>query len=421
MITYRQTIRYLYGLQMRGVKLGLRNTRELLRFLHSPHQRYPCIHVAGTNGKGSTCAFLASMLQEAGYKVGLYTSPHLLRFTERIRINGVEATEKDLVAGIAAMRGEIDRLHATFFEATTALAFKCFADHEVEIAVIETGLGGRFDATNVVRPLVSVLTNISLEHTEYLGNTIRSIAREKAGIIKREVPAVTATNDPLALEVFQRTAERRRSKLYLRKDLVRIRGHEFWIRGNGTFKGAVGLLGAHQMENAALAVAALLACGTLGKRIGKKEIRKGLARVRENTGIRGRLEVLPGKPQILLDVAHNPAGITTLIGSLKSAHLTPSVVIFGALKDKNYLAEVQAIATLNIPLLCVTPRSERALSAYSLARTARKNGVDAVPMPSIGAALRRARKLAGATGRVLVTGSHFVVGPSLQALYGKKA
>ncbi|HSQ77455.1 MAG TPA: Mur ligase family protein, partial [Nitrospirota bacterium] len=220
--SYRETIEYLYALQKHGIKLALSNSVTLMEIMGNPHRKFRSVHVAGTNGKGSTSAFMASMLRAAGYRVGLYTSPHLVSFTERIRINNVPITEARTVELAQRVRdgykpssaGRTAGLNPTFFEVTTAMAFTCFAEEGVDIAVVETGMGGRLDATNVITPLVAVITNIDIEHTEFLGNTLELIACEKAGIIKSGVPVVTGAVQPAVIRVIKREAAALQAPVY---------------------------------------------------------------------------------------------------------------------------------------------------------------------------------------------------------------
>jgi len=213
-MSYQETIDYLFGLQKHGIKFGLSNSIQLMGLMGDPQRRFQSVHIAGTNGKGSTAAFLAGMLRAAGYRVGLYTSPHLVSFTERIRINGVPITEERVVGLAERVRARYENVRSaeggpltpTFFEVTTAMAFTCFAEEQVDIAVVEAGMGGRLDSTNVIAPLVSVITNIDLEHTEFLGTTVGLIASEKAGIIKPGVPVVTGAVQPEVLAVIEQQA-----------------------------------------------------------------------------------------------------------------------------------------------------------------------------------------------------------------------
>ncbi len=429
---YSKTLTYLYSLQWRGMKLGLRNIRGLMKHVGHPERRFPCIHIAGTNGKGSTASFLASIAMEAGYKTALYTSPHLVRFTERIKINGKELSEQQLVYYIEALRPAIEASHATFFEAATAVAFLYFADEGVDLAVVETGLGGRFDATNIVLPLVSVITNIAFDHTEHLGNTLPKIAREKGGIIKRGAPVVTGVTDRTVLAVLQNIARRKRTRVF---EVDRIAGGVpvAGIQGRQTYRLTAGMMrgkkilpglpGAHQVTNARLAIAAMdLLMRTRrqhGLRVTKSAVSRGLERVRENTGLQGRLEKVQKGGPYLLDVAHNPDGIQTLIRALPGGARKPRIAVFGVMKDKDYRSMLDALSGTVPTLVLVAPKTGRALTVSTLYREARKRGVKVISAGSVARGLREARRRAGHSGTVLVTGSHYVVAEALEQLQKK--
>ena len=426
MSAYADTLRYLYALEYRGMKFGLRNIRALLRAVENPHRAFPSIHIAGTNGKGSTSAFIASALTQAGYRTGLYTSPHLIRFTERVRIDGREMEERRLVEYVRRMRPWIERYRATFFEATTCAAFLYFAEERVDIAVIETGLGGRLDATNVLRPLVSAITNISLEHTELLGTTVRMIAREKGGIIKPGVPAVTAETGREALDVLRARARTCRVRLREVARTVQVSrssgGAAVSMRSGGIRLRSFtpGLPGYHQVGNAALALCVLRTLiETRGgmKRFGRltpAAIRSGLIRVRKNTGLRGRLEKIRGRRRIVLDVAHNPAGMRTLVEELRRGRKN-LIAVFGVMKDKEYGPMLSRLAEIADPIIAVSPPQKRALSAVELMRAGRDLGLNVVVGGSVTSGLRKASRIAGKKG-LIVTGSHYVVGEALKAL-----
>jgi dihydrofolate synthase/folylpolyglutamate synthase len=421
---YERTLKFLYGLQRRGMKFGLRNTKLLLKSVGNPERRFAALHVAGTNGKGSTCAFLASMFTEAGYKTGLYTSPHLVRFTERIRINGQEIPEDRLVDYAAALRPMIEQTKATFFEATTCIAFQYFADEKVDIAVIEVGMGGRLDATNVLRPLVSVITNVAFDHMEFLGNTLEAIAREKGGIIKRGVPCVTASNDPVVLETLSRIARRKATQLIRAQRIVKIRQHSSSVllqsKRWGTLDVRLGLAGHHQADNAALAVAAI---DTLMKRRRNAEqfsaltvqaIRRGLARVQHNTGLRGRFERI-GK-RYIVDVAHNPHGFETLVRALQLHRIVNPLVILGVMRDKDVAGIINVLKSACGRVIAVQARTSRALSSAALTRLLTEAGIEATNGGTVPQGIAKASQLAGPRTKVLITGSHYVVGEALRCL-----
>ena len=433
MTSYRDTLRYLYALEYRGMKFGLRNIRMLVREAGHPERAFPSIHVAGTNGKGSTSAFLASAFTQAGYRTGLYTSPHLVRFTERIRIDGKEIESDRLAAYVRRLRPLIERTRATFFEATTCVAFLYFADEHVDVAVIETGLGGRLDATNVLRPLLSVITNVSLEHTDLLGKTVRAIAREKAGIIKPSVPAVTGETDPAVLRVLRRRAASCGVKLRESSNSVTLIRHtggkSITLRSRQFYPGrfAPGLAGSHQQRNAALALCALdTLCASSGGReefgaLTSAVIRRAFERVVQNTGLRGRLERLDGHRQpIILDVAHNPAGMRTLLKELQNQTWKNLVAVFGVMKDKDYFSMLSELGTAAGTVIAVAPAQKRGLSAFKLTRAGQGIGVRVVQGGSVASGLRKALRMRK-KGIILVTGSHYVVGEALRALRSENA
>jgi len=429
--SYSETLRYLYALEYRGMKFGLRNIRTLVREAGHPERAFPSIHVAGTNGKGSTSAFLASAFIEAGYRTGLYTSPHLVRFTERIRINGKEIDGHRLAGYVRRLRPLIEKTRATFFEATTCVAFLYFADENVDVAVIETGLGGRLDATNVVRPMVSVITNVSLEHTEMLGKTVRAIAREKGGIIKPSIPVVTGATDPTVLAVLRRRASSCGVRLRESSKTISIVRHA----GGKTVSLASpllapgrlnpGLAGEHQIANAALA---LLTLDTLirtspGRNISaaltSAVIRRAFERVASNTGLRGRLENLRYRGRtILLDVAHNPAGMGILVRELHNMSEANMVAVFGVMRDKDYSAMLAELATVADRVIAVAPAEKRALPSGKLLRIGKDLGIRMVNGGSVASGIKKAVRSRN-RGVILITGSHYVVGEALRALHSE--
>ena len=431
MASYTDTLKYLYGLEYRGMKFGLRNIRALLESAGNPEKRFPAIHVAGTNGKGSTASFLASIFMEAGYRTALYTSPHLIRFTERIRINGREISERRLVRYVDRLRPAIETVHATFFEATTCVAFLYFADEEADIAVIEAGLGGRLDATNVLVPLVSVITNIAIDHREYLGNTIGSIAAEKGGIIKPGIPVVTASTDPVALRTLRRIASSRKSRFYVAREIV-TSDCTFSPNGRPTLSLSAkhlkvkavtpGLEGDHQITNAALAVAAveiLFRSKKFTRRfreLNSRSVRRGLIHVRRNAQLRGRFQSIGRNPRYLLDVAHNPDGIRTLVEALNKRDFGPLKTILGVMRDKDYRGMLLELREVCPGIIAVAAATDRALRAEALYRQAMRAGFRAKRGGTVPAGIR----LAGRKGTILITGSHFVVGEALQYLRKKK-
>jgi dihydrofolate synthase/folylpolyglutamate synthase len=417
--TVQSTLKYLFDLQFFGMKLGLENTLELLRFFDNPQRQFPIIHVAGTNGKGSTCALLAAVFQSAGLKTGLYTSPHIHRFSERIRINGVEIPETDIIGITARMRGKIDALQCTFFEATTAMAFQYFAENGIDIGIIETGLGGRLDATNTVQPELSVITNIDFDHTEHLGKTIPEIAFEKAGIIKPHVPCIVGASEEQSREVFTVAAKEKNAELLFLDDVAEIRNAELSIDGSyfdlrinlphtsADFKRLhVTLAGEHQINNAALSVIALL----LQKQyaISEDHIRNGL----KSVDWKGRLELISRDPFVLVDAAHNPAGMKQLRRSLEAIYrprFPRMFLIIGMLADKEYESAVEEILPVFDFVYTVTPNSPRALDGKILESCVRRKTKHVRFLDGIADAVNEVRSKMSKEDLLVIAGSHFVL------------
>jgi dihydrofolate synthase/folylpolyglutamate synthase len=416
-------LEYLFSLQRHGIRPGLGRVERLLKALGKPHLGYPCIHVCGTNGKGSTSAFLASMLSAAGYRCALYTSPHLTRFNERIRVNKRLITDAEAVDAARAVkeawgagRGTTTE-EPTFFEFTTAMAFLHFSRKKADIAVIETGMGGRLDATNVVAPLVSVITNVGLDHTEHLGHTIREIAREKAGIIKAGVPTVTAEEGAEALEEIARTARDSHARLFrLNRDFsvkavpggrgALQRFDYLGINGRGHKGLAIKLRGPHQLRNAACALASIEVIRGLGFLVPEYAMRRGLERAEWP----GRVEVARRRPLVILDAAHNPDGARSLADALRGLNYSRLVLVIGILADKDISGIFEPLAPMADAVILAMPRSERAASLELMKMRLRPYGVDAATAPSVEDACRMALALASPDDAVCVTGSIYTVG-----------
>ncbi len=422
---YQETIDYLYALQKHGIKLALSNSVRVLEQMRNPHKKFKTVHVAGTNGKGSTSAFIASMLRAAGLRVGLYTSPHLVSFTERIRINGDLIPEKRVVELAQRVRQACDDLNATvksaavsptFFEVTTAMAFTYFAEEEVDIAVIEVGMGGRLDSTNVINPLVSIITNIDLEHTEYLGSTLETIAAEKAGIIKPGVPVVTGVTQPTVVDVIELAANTNAAPLSrLFKDFKpehAVYGFEqsFDYCGiKSKYQGLrIHMIGRHQLENASLALATIEYLRDAGVAIDEYAIRRGL----EQAFWEGRMERIEKRPDIYLDGAHNPASAKRLaatIQELKSDYRR-IILVIGILCDKDHQEIARHLVPLVDRVVVTKPHYSRALDVSFLAREIQKQHTQVTSAETVMEAVARARKEASSDDLILVTGSLYVVG-----------
>ena len=429
--TYQETVDYLFGLQKYGIKFGLANSFSLMELLGRPHKKFRSVHIAGTNGKGSTAAFLSGILQAAGFRVGLYTSPHLVHFTERIRINNVQITEERVVALARKVREACrlivpdagkERPSPTFFEVTTAMAFACFAEEGVDIAVIEAGMGGRLDSTNVITPLVSIITNIDLEHIEFLGDTLEQIAGEKAGIIKEGVPVVTGATQPGVIEVLESAAVSRQAPLYrapkdFRPERI-IPGppQVFDYQGiGGAFPSLrIQMLGRHQVDNAALALAAVECLRNAGLAIDEPALREGLGR----TFWEGRMERVSERPDIYLDGAHNPASARVLarsIAAMKPAY-RKLILIIGILADKDYRRIVAELVPLADHVVVTRPQYSRAMDIPVLASAIKALHGSVDTAGSVEEAIRAVGKAASDDDLILITGSLYIVGDARAAL-----
>ncbi len=418
---YRDTIDWLFGLQFVGIKLGLERMRAMAAAWGNPQRAYAVVHVAGTNGKGSTSSFIAAGLQAAGYRVGLYTSPHLVDFRERIRVNGVMIAKEDVLRMAAALRPEVDARNATFFEATTLMAFRHFAEQGVDIAVVETGLGGRLDATNIVRPACSVITALSLDHTEFLGPTLACIAWEKAGIIKSGRPVLSAAQDEQALRVLRWRAAAEAARLttvnsgalqLIDEDatgsICRLPAFDEVVR--------IGLPGRHQLDNAALAVEALRCLRAQGwEKLDEEAMRAGLRDVRRFTGLMGRLQRLREHPELFVDVGHNAEGLAVLFETWRRLRRSERThVLFGVQRTKDVLSMLRVIAAQGFAsVTLVQARAHEAYAVEELLRAANAAGIDAFTAPSVAEGVRDTVARAGVES-VLVFGSHYVVGEFLR-------
>lgn len=428
MDSYPETIRFLYSLQKFGMKFGLTGIRRLLKFAGNPEITFSSVHIAGTNGKGSTAAMIAAVFSAAGYKTGLYTSPHLVDYSERIRINGNPIPHRSIVRIVSRLKPEIRKHNLTFFEATTALAFRYFADSAVDIAVVETGLGGRLDATNALKPLATVITTIGLEHKEILGNSLKAIAKEKAGIIKPGVPCFTGVTSPGALAVIQKKAAKNRSPLYsLRDSRFKIRKSD--IKGSlvdidisrakfPTLR--ISLAGSFQIPNAVLALRTVNELRQLQEfDIPDRAIRTAFGAIQKLSGLRGRLTVVKHRPLVLVDVAHNADAMKMLCGALKELKQRRLCVVFGVMKDKDYRSMIRSLGTIATDVIVVEARTERSRVASDIVKALEANGTKATSAGSVREGIRMALR-ARTQAPVLVTGSHFVVGEALAYLEKKK-
>ncbi len=418
-----QSTGFLYGLEKLGIKMDLDNISALMKYAGDVHMGLKVIHVAGTNGKGSTCAMIASVLSSSGYRVGLYTSPHIVDFTERIRINGVAILPEELARLTAFFRDEIIRVRATFFEATTAIMFRYFYEKKVDYAVVETGLGGRLDATNVVDPLVSVVTGIGMDHMEMLGDTLEKIAAEKGGIIKPHRPAVVNVTKDSVRDVFASIAAGKGADLFFVDEVASASLRSSDIETSffdaevfdETYKSIrLNMGGYHQVTNALTALSALHILRRDGVDIPGKAVLSGLRQVRENTGHRGRLEVLSREPLVILDVAHNPDGIHALLESLQL--LPPAergTVLFAVMRDKDAVPMLNYLRERFSHIILTQLKIGRSLGAGDLKKLSNDIKLDTQVFDNSTEALRAALSQTDNDSFLLITGSHYLAGEIL--------
>ena len=400
-LEFSKLLESLYSLQRKGIKLGLNHISRLLAFLGNPHHNLKIIHVAGTNGKGSTCAHIESILRANGHTVGLYTSPHLIRFNERIRINGKPITNQEIIDFMRYVKKEIKKINSTFFETTTAMALHYFHKNKVNFSIVETGLGGRLDATNVIQPYLTVMTPISMDHMEILGDSIEKIAIEKAGIIKENTPMFTANQSKEVMGILKNRIVNKKSKLILAPAPSKIK-----IRPNGTIfelkniKFKTPMLGVYQAENASLAISVVRYCNSLIK---NKTISKGLSKVYWP----GRMQKITKK--IYYDVAHNEDGIKVAIQTLKI--LFPDNNLYGFFcfkKDKNLNLVSSVISNKFKKIFALSDEKGLLLDTDDLFKNLKVFGIKSQPVQSIRNGMKLINALTDDKAITLIFGSHYI-------------
>jgi dihydrofolate synthase/folylpolyglutamate synthase len=419
-VTNAEAVTWLAQLSPSIIRLGLDRVQAALAALKNPQTQYPAIHVAGTNGKGSTCAFAASCLAQQGYVVGLYTSPHLVRINERFQVGGEPISDELLGQRVNEVLAAVGPDHQlTFFEFGTVVALWHFAQEQIDVAVLETGLGGRLDAVTCARPSVTAITSISLDHMEYLGKSLREIAFEKAGILKPNVPVVVGRQAPEVIEVIEKQARKVGAPLRLEgrdfKFEPEADGKHFTYRGMRTSVPGFlpGLKGPHQVQNAAIALACLELLEDRGIKISKDNARVGLA----GTRWPGRLEELPGSPKIVLDGAHNPGGMTALAQALDAVYPGKKIhLVFGVLADKDHLPMLRTLFPKCVAAYLTPVGNLRTLEPSDFIADARAVCLKVEAFDSPAQALAAARAAAGPDDLVLVAGSLFLIGQVKAAL-----
>jgi dihydrofolate synthase / folylpolyglutamate synthase len=427
-MTYAETLDYLFNalpmFQRVGAsayKADLTNTLSLCEHLGNPQETFKTIHVAGTNGKGSTSHALASVFQAAGYKTGLYTSPHLKSFTERIRIDGKEITEEDVVEFVANNRAFLDQLQPSFFEMTVGMAFWYFAKESVDIAVIEVGMGGRLDSTNVIHPELCVITTIGYDHTQFLGNTLPLIAGEKAGIIKEGVPVVISQTQKETQAVFSQQAAAKQAAIVFADQLWEVtklpesedpsiqESANFKVRSSdGEFNLKFGLNGDYQRFNLPGILETVKQLRNQGWNLSDTALQVGLESISEQTGLKGRWQLLQLNPIILADTGHNEAGIGEVVNQLKKYSYSKLWMVIGMVNDKD-ISKVLDLLPKEATYIFCQASIPRAMDAHELARKGNEKGLIGQVIPTVTEALEFARKNASPDDLIFVGGSTFIV------------
>lgn len=402
-MNYQETTNWMFNqlpmYQLQGAsayKEDLTNIKLLAAHLGNPQNGLKCIHVAGTNGKGSTSHMLSSVLQEAGYKVGLYTSPHLKDFRERIKINGKEISEEFVIEFIAKHKSFFEANDMSFFEMSVGLAFDYFAAEKVDIAIIEVGLGGRLDATNIITPLVSVITNIGLDHTQFLGNTLEAIAGEKAGIIKPNIPVVIGEYNDETKPVFLSKAEENNAPISFASDLI----DQIYLSD---------LIGDYQFHNKKTVQQTISILNSQTDfKISVEQLKEGLLNVVKNTGLQGRWQQLGESPKIICDTAHNKHGLSVVMNQLKNEKYEKLHIVLGVVNDKD-LDSILPLFPKDAQYYFCNPDSSRALPAETLKNAAEKFSLIGEKYDSVEIAFAEAKKNASENDFIYVGGSTFVV------------
>jgi len=431
-MNYQQTLEYLYTQLPMFTRVGasaykadLNNTVALCELLDDPQNKFKSVHIAGTNGKGSTSHMLAAVLQTAGYKTGLYTSPHLKDFRERIRINGQMIPEQEVVDFVARHRDDLEKIDPSFFEMTVGLAFDLFAREKVDIAIIEVGLGGRLDSTNIITPLLSVITNIGWDHMNMLGDTLQLIAAEKAGIIKRDIPIIIGEHQPEVVDIFSRKAQQENANISFASELWNVEPQthkdldhlELKVQKNnsqlipiaiGTYNLQLDLPGTYQLKNVKTVLSAVEELRKQGFNITDEHIQTALRNVKALTGLHGRWEVLNRNPLTICDTGHNPEGIKEVLKNIAAVPYEQLHFVIGMVNDKD-ISKILVMLPENAVYYFCKPDIPRGLEADSLKQQAESVGLQGKAYSNVRSALQDAQNNAQKDDLVFVGGSTFVV------------
>ena len=423
-MNYSDTLDYIYHklpmfsrMGSAAFKKDLTNIRALCEHLGNPQNRFKSIHIAGTNGKGSVSHMLATIFQTAGYKTGLYTSPHLYDFRERIRLNGEMISEAAVIDFVENLKPLIEEIEPSFFEITVAMAFQFFAEQKADIAIIEVGLGGRLDSTNIITPELSIITNIGWDHMNLLGNTLPEIAAEKAGIIKESIPVVIGETVPETKAVFQKLAAEKSATVYWAEEFLTIKHQQLnaatlslHLRKNdgSQFSVETDLAGIYQVQNVRTVLTAVDVLRQQGWTITDADIQKALLEVKKKTGLGGRWEIIHREPTIVLEVAHNPHGIARMMEHLRQIQYEKLHIVFGMVKDKD-AESLLTLLPMDADYYFTQAHIPRALPADELAQKAEACNLKGAVFANVNEALRAARASAGTADLILVCGSIFLV------------
>lgn len=429
-MTYEETLHYLYtstplfqNVGKDAYKEGLENTHELDKHFGHPHKQFKTIHIAGTNGKGSCSHTLAAILQSAGYKTGLYTSPHLVDFRERIRVNGTPVPKDYVTSFVEENRSFFEPLHPSFFELTTAMAFKYFAEQHVDVAIIEVGLGGRLDCTNIIMPDMCIITNISFDHTQFLGNTLEKIAKEKAGIIKSGIPVIIGETSTETRTIFENKAAETHAPITFAEDESLV---EDWKTGTDGYriyqtkdyadlKGELG--GLYQIKNTNTILTAIRQLKQIGYTITEQDVRNGFANVCKLTGLMGRWQTIETSPKVICDTGHNVGGISYIVEQLKLETYKHLHIVIGMVNDKD-ISGVLSLLPKDAYYYFTQASVKRALPAEEMAQKAYAANLQGSYYDNVQTALEAAKAKADKDDLIFVGGSSFIVA-DLLTFYSK--
>ncbi|MDR0371921.1 MAG: bifunctional folylpolyglutamate synthase/dihydrofolate synthase [Prevotellaceae bacterium] len=426
-MTYQEALDYLYNslpvfhnVGSAAYKPGFENTIKLMEALGNPHEKFRSIHVAGTNGKGSVSHFLSAILQAAGYKVGLYTSPHLVDFGERIRVDGKMIETSYVVDFVESNHKLLGQIRPSFFETSMSMALKYFADCRIDIAIVEVGLGGRLDSTNIIHPILSVITNIAFDHVEFLGDTLPEIASEKAGIIKKNAPVVIGEYLPETKPVFEQKAFAENAPIVFAEDEIQLRflaykDGKMLVETSKNEQLLIGLSGVYQLKNIATVLTAcndLLKCGVF---ISAQDMRDGLENVVEMAGLQGRWQRLSEKPLVIADTGHNAAGIRYVAEQLREQHCETLRLVIGMVNDKDITAVLQLLPK-NAVYYFTQANVARAMPSEKLREKAVEQNLAGTAFPTVSSAIEKAMQDASENDLIFIGGSNFVVGEAIIAV-----